>query len=445
MNKTMKNLAITPTSIVKTAEFTIPEPHSAAEQHLYRWIIDSLTAKVPKVLPMVFANKSTLELARNLLRYRTGSPGTLTVYMYDVYRFCNWLNIEPDQMINSCKDQDGDPNLKAVSKYNRLLDDYIGELQAQGLTPGTVHSFTKGIKALFRANGLRLQLPYSIPNRVTYKPRAPTPEELQKILAIADLRNRVIVSCMALGGFREGTLTKLTVGHVRRDLEAGIVPLHVHVEANITKGKYHDYDTFLGAEAANYIRLYLQMRRQGTDKIPPEIIADNSPLISARHSRRPAFVTPYAIYLAVHELYKKAGLIQSKALGRRHSICPHSIRKFFKTQLASLQVDRDYIEYMMGHTISTYHDIEMKGIEYLRGIYAASGLCVQQKTKVGKIDALKEIIRAWGLNPEEILTREAQANATVLGQGHIEDNQLKQLSLALKQQMIKEIREDKSQ
>jgi hypothetical protein len=86
----------------------------------------------------------------------------------------------------------------------------------------------------------------------------------------------------------------------------------------------------------------------------------------------------------------------------------------------------------------------MKGIEYLRGIYAASGLSIQAKTKVNKIDALKEIIRAWGLNPEEILTKEAQANpnATHIGQHRFEDNQLRQLSVALKQQLLKEIREE---
>lgn len=75
--------------------------------------------------------------------------------------------------------------------------------------------------------------------------------------------------------------------------------------------------------------------------------------------------------------------------------------------MASLGVQTDYIEYMMGHTISTYHDIRMKGIEFLRGIYAASGLSIRPKTIVGKVEAIKEIMRAWGLNPEEILTREA--------------------------------------
>jgi hypothetical protein len=99
---------------------------------------------------------------------------------------------------------------------------------------------------------------------------------------------------------------------------------------------------------------------------------------------------------------------------------------------------------MMGHTISTYHDIEMKGIEYLRGIYATSGLSIRPKTRLSKLDALKEIIRAWGLNPDEILTKEAltRPNATRIGQDQLENNEIRQLSIALKQQMLKEIREE---
>jgi len=77
----------------------------------------------------------------------------------------------------------------------------------------------------------------------------------------------------------------------------------------------------------------------------------------------------------------------------------------------------------------------MKGIEFLRGIYIASGL--------SKIDALKEIIRAWGLNPEEILTKEALTKPyrTVIDQSQLEQNQYK-LTTALKQQILKEIREN---
>jgi hypothetical protein len=110
--------------------------------------------------------------------------------------------------------------------------------------------------------------------------------------------------------------------------------------------------------------------------------------------------------------------------------------------MAALGVDRDYIEYMMGHTINTYHDIKMKGIEFLRGIYMASGLSIKPKTKMSKIDALKEIIRAWGLDPEEILTKQAltQPHRTVIDRNQIEENQIHQLTIALKQQMLRELR-----
>jgi len=102
-------------------------------------------------------------------------------------------------------------------------------------------------------------------------------------------------------------------------------------------------------------------------------------------------LSPGRLHQIVHGLYIKAGLITRKPLGRRYDLRAHSIRKFFRTQMAALGVDRDYIEHMMGHTISTYHDIKMKGLEFLRGIYMASGLSIKPKTRINKIDALKEI------------------------------------------------------
>ena len=81
----------------------------------------------------------------------------------------------------------------------------------------------------------------------------------------------------------------------------------------------------------------------------------------------------------------------------------------------------------------------MKGIDYLRNIYAASGLSITPKTQTSKIDALKEIIRAWELNPE-VLTREAMStpHRTIIGQD-LENNQMKILCNALKAEMKKEL------
>jgi len=421
----------------------VPEPQNAADEKLQQYVIDSLSWKMPSLVSFTFNNASALQLAKHLLRHRTGSTATLYQYIYGVHRFSQWTNTEPDQIIQSCQDQDGDPNPKAIAKYTRLLDDFIGNLQAEGLAPGTVSNHVKGVKCLFRCSGLKLDLAYTLSKRTVYSDRAPTPEELQHIIDMADLREKVIISMLALAGFRIGTLIKLQYRHVKRDLEKLVTPIHIHVEAEITKGKYHDYDTFIGQEAAEYLRAYLEQRRQGspTGRTPPEVIHDESPLIRDEHSKVVKPLTPSQVYNILHRLMAQAGLLGSK-VGRRHAMRPHSIRKFFRTQMAALGVQTDYIEYMMGHTISRYHDIQMKGIEFLRGIYAASGLSIRPKTKPSRIEILKEMVRALGLNPEEILTKEAltMPHRTVITAGmEADQNQINMLVNALKQKLKQEI------
>ena len=88
---------------------------------------------------------------------------------------------------------------------------------------------------------------------------------------------------------------------------------------------------------------------------------------------------------------------------------PHSIRKFFRTQMAALGVQTDYIEYIMGHTISTYHDIEMKGIEFLRAEYAKSGLSMKPRGETSKMAIVRDFLKSMGLKPEEVLSKIAQA------------------------------------
>ncbi len=190
----------------------------------------------------------------------------------------------------------------------------------------------------------------------------------------------------------------------------------MHVEGEITKTKYYGYDTFLNFETSEYLLTYLEARKNGTYKqgsktFPLENITDQSPLIS--YGDRKTLLTAYQISYVVHNLLLKAGIISSYSgvlnlnplHGRRYDVRPHSIRKFFRSQLALFGVDRDIIEYMMGHKTDKYHDVKMKGVEFLRGIYLTASISIRPKIKLDKIQTLKEIMRAWGLNPEEILSR----------------------------------------
>jgi integrase len=411
----------------------IPPRDRAARQY----VIDAFTGKMPRLIQFSFENESILKLATYLLRHTIGSKATLYQYVFGIYRFSKWIEKTPDEII-----QESQLDKKVLERYVISLDDFVGDLQAEALAPGTIVNHVKGVKALYRTNGIQVTLPYRLPRRVKYSDRAPTPEELTKMMDIADIREKVVISLLALGGFRLGTLVNLKYRHVKKDLEAGRIPLHVHVEAEITKGKYHDYETFLGAEAVEYLKVYLDMRRKGTrgDRwgIPPEVLCDESPLIRDSQTKMVKPVTTGSVYLAIHKLYVKAGLIQ-KGTAKRYDLRAHSIRKYFRTQLGSLStIPTDYIEYMMGHTISTYNDVKMKGIEYLRNLYASCGLSIRPKAKISKIDQLKLIIEAWGLNPNEILSRDAltMPHATVVD---AEQEKIEVLNQALKQAIIKEL------
>ena len=180
--------------------------------------------------------------------------------------------------------------------------------------------------------------------------------------------------------------------------------------------------------------LYLEQRKNGTIKIPPENLVDESPLIRDATRKAPKSIGPKQIRKIVHQLYVKADLIK-QLRGRMYDLRVHSLRKYFKTQLLALGVQPDYVDYVLGHTVDTYHDIQSLEIDRLRSAYALSGLAIRRKTQVSKVEALKEIIRAWGMNPEQILTRNALRDGATTHKSmeDFENHQLQLLSSQLKQ------------
>jgi hypothetical protein len=95
---------------------------------------------------------------------------------------------------------------------------------------------------------------------------------------------------------------------------------------------------------------------------------------------------------------------------------------------------------MMGHKISTYNDIQMKGVTFLRNLYTQSGLSIRPKAKFTKIDQLKTIIRVMDLDPDKILSKDAlsKPHRTVVDPEH---HQIQVLNQALKDAILKELRQ----
>jgi integrase len=430
--KKMQTLTKTDIADINELQKLIEEAETPREKATRRFIIEAFKGKMRSLIPFAIENESVQNIAGYRLKYtKSQSKATLYNDVFSVRRFCKWLSKSPDSIIKEVK-----RNEKTIDDYINEVDAFIGDLQAEDLASGTINNYVKGVKTLFRTNGLTLVLPYRIPKYVKYPDRAPTPKELFKVIDIAPIKGKTVVSILALSGIRIGTLVKLTYGHVRHDLEAGIAPVHIHVEAEITKGKYGAYDTFLGAEAIQYLKAYLDMRRHGTEKIPPEVLTDDSPLIRNECRNVVIPVSGAGISTLVHKLLFRAGIIV-KGEAKRYRVRPHSIRKYFKTQLEYLRtIPTEYIEYMMGHRISIYNSI---AVEQLRNLYASSGLSIRPKMQLSKIERLKMFAESLGLNPDEVLTRDAlvKPHRTVVDP---EARKIEVLNDALKHAILMELR-----
>lgn len=408
---------------------------AAREIGLVEYVFKALLSERPTLLLYAFDNQSVLKMARHFLRHYSGSLKSCYTYTQNTQRYTDWVGHSPDSLIKDLKPVGSIVDQQRLQNHKGFIDDYLAELQDLGLTAGAVVNCIKAVKTFYRANGVKIELTEPMSRRVTYKDRSPTPEELTKVIDIANLRAKVIVSLLALGGFREDTLAKLKYRHVRDDIENNITPIHVHVEAEITKGKYGDYDTFLGAEAVQYLKLYIEARKAGTRKLRPEILTDESPLIRSETRASVNDITSKQIRAIVRQLYSKAGL--TKHRDGHYDLRTHSLRKYFKTQMLALGAQPDYVDYFMGHVLDTYHDIQSIGIEKLRSVYSTAGLSIRPKTQISKIEQLKEMIRALGMNPEQVLSKNAFADGAVTVQG-TEEQQISVLRRQLRELILAE-------
>jgi len=374
---------------------------------LAEYIVNSFISQRPSLIQWVLQHKALIELARHFLRACSGSKMGLYGYTNTVSLYCRRLNTDPDSLIADAKPGEI-PTPARIEKHRGFLQQCINELQDLKRSPGRIHGYAKQIRTFYRVNGVEMPKPKYLPKpKVVSKDRAPMPEELQRLEDTGDLREKVILTTIALGGFREGTLSILTYGHVKKDLEQGIVPVHVHVNMDETKGAYADFDTFLGPEAVNYLTLYLEQRRHGSNQrsdqeyLPPEEINDQSPLIRDASSKVPRGIGPKQIYKQIHDLYHKTGLDKKNKNGG-YELRVHSLRKYFKTRLIASGVPESHADYMMGHVTDTYNQVQSLGVEKLRAAYKNANLSIRTDSKNGKVDFMKQMLRSLGATPDEM-------------------------------------------
>lgn len=320
---------------------------------------------------------------RDDLSLKSGSPGSLRNYLTWIHVFLKRSCLDPDEFIEKARASEVD----ATDEYNRFI---IG-LKDRGLANNSIASAGRSVRKFFDVNDIQLNKFYKVKAWVKHSDRAPSKEELRMVLHHGDLRENVIITFLASSGVRVSTLVGLKVGDVELGEEKMPSKIFVRPEASKTR---KSYNTFITPEATSLLREYLDSRKRTSEKV-----GDESLLIrNERYKMEAKALTVDGLTQAIRRLFRKAGLVkQAKGnIRARYQLHPHSLRKYFDTQLAVAGVQQAFKEYFLGHTGGLDKNYfrpteEMLDTEYRKAI---PYLTVMETSTISREEVRAEVIGA---------------------------------------------------
>lgn len=245
---------------------------------------------------------------------------------------------------------DGDLLVHFARFDRRMAEDFmirrIVEWRVRVRAP-TLRTYASAVKSLLEFEEVEVswrRVKKALPRaRFVASDRAPTLEEIRRVLNWCRGRSCVMVLVMVSSGIRIGAFQHLRVGDYRV-LESGVGLIKVY------RGFPEEYFSFLTPEAVKAVEEYFEGRRLIGEKVGAD-----SPFLrdmwdsrnGAGFPERASWVKTDTLENQMHDLWVLAGVKRrNEGLGEFKSC--HGFRKWFKTR-ASQTMKRNDVELLVGH------------------------------------------------------------------------------------------------
>ena len=260
--------------------------------------------------------------------------------------------MDTEQLIDLArKDNQGCTEL--IRSYLRQLKQRVENKELQ---PATVALYFATLKLFFSMNDITFnwtKLFKMLPTPTTLADRSYTKEEIKAMLKHADLREKVVILCLASGGIRIGAFTELLVKHATPIIIDNVLIGGMLVVYSDTPSEYF---TFVTPECYHAIEDYLEYRKRNHEKILPD-----APLIrntirqgvpsKANSQRNARKLVTGTLQMIIWRLLIRAGVRQMTDTKRYDVKMDHGFRKFFNTECKRAKVDPLHKEMFLGHTV----------------------------------------------------------------------------------------------
>lgn len=331
---------------------------------------------------------------------RMGSDKTVSNYINAIIPFIKYIGFQdPETALTAMLEGKVD----AGAKVDSFIDYALDEL---GRSHKSVRLYVYGVKKWLDLNGVKvdwkkIELPTA--TQITEEDRAPTKDELKKLLAHASsARDRFVIFGATSSGLRIGTFLSLRVGDVDFNYP-DVARLTVERRlgrkfSNKGRAAGRFFCTFITPEAKTALQEYLAERKNAGETVTTE-----SPLITD-FAYKGTFVGGNGYRKAWTRLLEKTGLAQKT--NYFHILHIHTLRKYFRSNC--IGVDASYRERWMGHQ-GLYLDMSyfkaeehLQLAEYRKAIPHLTVNAVPTEEKKLRSQMLLDFAKLQGYEPQQL-------------------------------------------
>jgi integrase len=218
-----------------------------------------------------------------------------------------------------------------VERNGRWKDHPTRPAEKGGLSTWTVRGYLRAVRAFCNwlvREGLMVSSPAArlrLPPRPQNPPKAVSPDDVLRMLEVADVRDRAIVSVLAATGCRVGGLCDLRLS----DLELEHEPARAMVREKGRGGKKARL-VFFGPQTVGALRKWLEIRPDHDSEEDHVFLGQRGPLTEA------------GVYQVLRRLAKKA------KIGGRFN--PHAFRHAFARGALENGADLGTVSQLLGHS-----------------------------------------------------------------------------------------------
>jgi integrase len=264
---------------------------------------------------------------------KKGSENTFNSYQLGVYYLARYMRVEnPEQMLEA---------FKAPGTFAKTVDAFIDD-RLKTVSSKSLHGWLAGVKKWALINEVDMTGYGAViqPKQETVESdRAPTREELQRILNASSPRNRVMVSLLASSGLRVGAMISLRW----REIDFSLPDIcKITVEKGAGRkftGNAKLFVTFCTPETRELLLSHKKTQEAAGISTEPDS------LVFTSRARGPVDDRVFRL-----EFLKVVKVLGIGAKGRKfYEVHCHSLRKWWRTQVESAGINRSFWDKWMGH------------------------------------------------------------------------------------------------